>query len=135
MNRFKGVLHHHRWSFSGVAIWAIIVVAVNQLVSNGVVVGNYSPSAPTGLYITSLPRTATYVSFCLRDDHIDIATTGEFCHAGNPHGTRVLKRIVMRHSHNRLIVAGDTPQALDSRVLGDITPLMIRGWWRPLLTF
>ena len=135
MDRITCLCWHDRWSLGGVALLAILVGTIHQLVSHGMLIGNHSPSVPPGLYIASSPHTATYVSFCLRDDHIDIAMAGGFCHTANPDGTHILKRIVRRHTDQSLTVTGATAHALDSRVLGDITPRMIHGWWQPLWTW
>lgn len=135
MRRFKSVLHDQRWSLGGVVVLAMIVVAVNQLVSHGVVVGNSSPSVPTGIYITSPPHSATYVSFCLSQRHVEIAQKGHFCNPNSPDTKRILKRISERQSNGALIVIGDTNTSLDSRVLGAIKPENIKGWWHPFVTF
>jgi len=99
----------------------------------GLVIGNPTPSVPRGLYYAVTPERAGYVSFCLDHRHRDRAYYGRFCSSEQQNGFRILKRIAERRPDGSLIVRGDSPKALDSRLLGPVQPGQIRAWWRPLI--
>ena len=102
------------------------------LIKAGLLIGNATPSVPRGLYVRSAPDTAPYVTFCLAARHRALPVWSTLCSTEHPDGIRIIKRIALRHADGSLTVAGDTPRALDSRLLGDIDPADVRGWWRPL---
>lgn len=99
----------------------------------GVLIGNATTSVPRGLYITSAPETASYVTFCLGERHRNAHYYAWFCSPDDPDGIRVLKRVQSRAVGGAVLVEGDTEHALDSRMLGPIMPSEITGWWRPLI--
>ncbi len=99
----------------------------------GLVLGNATPSVPRGLYLRADPQRAAYVTFCLERRHREAPWYPRLCSPDAPDGLRVLKRIAERRPDGSLIVEGDTPGALDSRVLGPVRHEDARGWWKPLL--
>lgn len=113
---------------SGVALLA----AMGFAASTGLILGNATTSVPRGLYRKADPALATYVTFCLGERHAAAAWYGRFCSPDDPDGIRVLKRVGERRG-DMVIVEGDGPRALDSRVLGPVGLDEVRGWWRPLL--
>ena len=115
-----------------VILFALLSVAVDRAVTRGMVLGNASPSVPRGLYVRAMPETATYVTFCLGTRHTPLPFSPRFCAPGAPAARQIIKRIAERRADGTLIVEGDTPASLDSRILGPIAPEDIRGWWRPL---
>ena len=109
-----------------------LLAAIGLAASAGLMLGNATPSVPPGLYLKADPADATYVTFCVGRRHGAAEWYGHFCSPDNPAGVPILKRIVGRGDGN-VIVAGDVPRALDSRVLGPVRLNEIRGWWRPLI--
>ncbi len=107
----------------GIAAWA------------GLLLGSASGSVPPGVYLRAAPADATYVTFCLAERHRGAEYCPHFCSPDHPDGTTILKRIAARHADGGLSVSGDTPRALDSRVLGRIDRSEVRSWWRPLVRF
>lgn len=109
-----------------------VLAAIGLAASVGLILGNATTSVPRGLYLKADPADATYVTFCLGHRHGAAEWYGNFCSPDNPAGVRILKRIAERPIGN-VIVAGDLPRALDSRVLGPVRLNEIRGWWRPVI--
>ncbi len=99
----------------------------------GLLIGNATTSVPRGLYIRSGPEVASHVTFCLDPRHRGAPWYSHLCSPDAPDGLRILKRIAERRPDGSLIVEGDTPGSLDSRVLGAVRHLDVRGWWKPLL--
>lgn len=89
-------------------------------------------SVPRGLYVRAGPDTATYATFCLGRRHGAAEWYRHYCSPDNPDGLRILKRIGERRERH-IMVEGDGPRALDSRVLGPVRMDEVRGWWRPLI--
>ena len=118
----------------GAAISAALFAGIGLAASWGLVLGNASTSVPRGLYVRAAPDKATYVTFCLGERHRSGAWYGHLCSPNDPDGVRILKRVGEMREGN-LIVEGDEPRALDSRVLGPIRAAEIRGWWIPVLQF
>ena len=113
-----------------VVIMLTCVFAANKA---GLIIGNPTPSVPRGLYYAVSPERAGYVSFCLDHRHRDRDYYDRFCSTDRPRGLRILKRIAERRPDGSLIVRGDSPKALDSRLLGPVKPDQIRAWWQPLI--
>ena len=111
---------------------AVIVSAglANHL---GLVIGNPTSSVPPGLYRTAAPDRAGYVTFCLGTRHRSEPFYPLYCSPDAPGGIRILKRITNRNEDGSLTVSGDTPDALDSRLVGPVLHDDIRGWWNPLI--
>lgn len=99
----------------------------------GLVIGNPTNSVPPGLYRIAAPDRAGYVTFCLGTRHRGDPFYPLYCSPDDPGGIRILKRITTRHEDGSLTVSGDTPDALDSRLLGPVRSDDIRGWWTPLI--
>lgn len=109
-----------------------VLAAIGLAASVGLILGNATPSVPRGLYLKADPADATHVTFCLGRRHGAAEWYGHYCSPDSPAGVRILKRIAERPIGN-VIVAGDMPRALDSRVLGPVRLNEIRGWWRPVI--
>ena len=111
---------------------AALLAGIGLAASQGLLLGNASTSVPRGLYVRATPDKATYVTFCLGERHRSGTWYRHLCSPDDPDGVRILKRVgEMREGC--LIVEGDGPRALDSRVLGPIRTDEIRGWWVPVL--
>lgn len=109
-----------------------VLAAIGLAASARLILGNATPSVPRGLYPKADPADVTHVTFCLGRRHGAAEWYGHFCSPDSPAGVRILKRIAER-GDGHVIVAGDMPRALDSRVLGPIRLHEIRGWWRPAI--
>ena len=120
------------YGLTGLLIVILTLGLVNQL---GLIIGNPTNSVPPGLYRTAAPDRANHVTFCLGTQHRDKPFYPLHCSPDAPAGIRILKRIATRHADGSLTVAGDTPEALDSRFLGPIQPDEIHGWWKPFILF
>ena len=94
---------------------------------------NTTPSVPIGIYVAAPPPKAGFVSFCLPSLPPSVWHDPGICRQGQPDGRPVLKRLEAR-SERGLILRGDSPDALDSRLFGPLSPVLVRGYWRPLLT-
>ena len=110
-----------------------ILIAVWAANAADLIIGNPTNSVPRGLYYAVSPEHADYVSFCLDHRHRDRVYYKRFCSDERPYGIRILKRIAERRPDGSLIVRGDSPTALDSRILGPVQPEQIRAWWQPLI--
>ena len=129
MNALEGI---PRPALFGAAIAAVLLSGVGLAASAGLIMGNMTTSVPSGFYLRSDPERATYVTFCLGTRHAAGAWYEHFCSPDNPEGVRILKRIAVRRD-GHVIVEGDEPRALDSRVLGPVRLDEVRGWWRPVM--
>ena len=109
-----------------------LLAAIGLAASAGLILGNATTSVPRGIYLKADPSDATYVTFCLGERHAAAAWYGRFCSPDDPDGVRILKRLGERRG-DAMIVEGDVPHALDSRVLGPVRLHEIRGWWRPVI--
>ncbi|MDX8355380.1 hypothetical protein [Cognatiyoonia sp. IB215182] len=96
---------------------------------------NWTSSAPLGLYVRTSREKATYVSFCLRQDHAVFFFFDQVCHPAAPENTALLKRIRKRLANGSLEVAGRGAFAIDSDLIGRVEPSQIQGWWRPFITW
>lgn len=96
---------------------------------------NWTGSAPLGLYIRTPREKATYVSFCLRPDHAAFSFFEQICHPAAPENTALLKRIHKRLANGSLKVEGRGAYAIDSDLIGGVSPSQIQGWWRPFITW
>ena len=114
----------------GIGVLLLAIAAANAA---GLIIGNPTTSVPRGLYYATGPARAEYVSFCLDHRHRYAAYYPPFCSPDHPDGLRILKRIAARAPEGHLIVRGDGPRALDSRILGAVHKDQIRGWWRALI--
>ena len=123
-------LHLQPWMAVLLALSASLAGAAHLAADRGWIIGNASASVPRGLYIRADPGEARYVTFCLGDRALPLPV----CSNNAPDAARVLKRIAARQPDGSLIVTGDTPTALDSRLIGPVAPPPIRGWWRALLS-
>ena len=117
------------WMGVGLALSAGLALAAEVAARQGWIIGNPSPSVARGLYIRASPATASHVTFCLGERELRLP----LCAPHAPDAPRILKRIAARHPDGSLSVQGDTPRALDSRLIGPVAADDIRGWWRPLL--
>ncbi|MYG82086.1 MAG: hypothetical protein F4187_10160 [Gemmatimonadetes bacterium] len=116
----------------GAALAAALLAGIGFAASRGLVLGNATMSVPRGLYLRAVPDEATYITFCLGERHRSAAWYRRFCSPDNLGGLRILKRIrEAREGH--VIVEGDGPRALDSRILGPVRADEIRGWWIPVV--
>lgn len=111
---------------------AVLLSGIGLAAWSGLLLGNATTSVPRGFYVRAGPDTATYVTFCLGRRHGAAERYRHFCSPDNPDGLRILKRIGERRER-QVMVEGDGPRALDSRVLGPVRMDEIRGWWRPLI--
>ena len=111
---------------------AVLVVAV-LLAGRGRVIVNTSASVPVGLYAAAAPASATFVTFCLPRLPPEVRHDPAFCTPERPAGRPVLKRVHAVTARG-VVVGGDRPDALDSRLFGPLEPALVRGWWRPVLT-
>ena len=114
---------------------AVVIMLVGVFAANkaDLIIGNPTTSVPRGLYYAVSPEYAGYVSFCLDHRHRDRDYYDRFCSTDRPRGLRILKRIAERQQDGSLIVRGDSPRALDSRLLGPVRPEQIRAWWKPFI--
>ena len=121
-----------RWVLLCTAVAVTLLAAIGIAASTGLLLGNATTSVPRGLYVRAAPDAATYVTFCLGRRHAAADWYRNFCSPDEPDGVPILKRIGQRRACN-VIVEGDGPRALDSRVLGHVREDEIRGWWVPLV--
>lgn len=118
-----------------------LVLSVSVLISlyvfmpREVLTLNRTSSVPIGLYRAVPKEKASYVSFCLRSEHRVFRFYEQYCSPDNPEGTRILKRLRKAYANGDMMVEGDVFNALDSRLLGSVTPKQQRGYWRALLVF
>lgn len=110
----------------------VLLSTIGLAASAGLILGNVTTSVPRGLYVRAGPDRATYVTFCLGERHRPGEWYHHFCSPDDPDGVRILKRVVERLG-DAVIVEGDAPRALDSRVLGPVRLTEVRGWWIPVL--
>ena len=113
---------------------AVLLSAIGLAAWSGLLLGNATPSVPRGLYVRTGPDTAAYATFCLGSRHGAAEWYRHYCSPDNPDGLRILKRIRERREHH-VMVKGDAPRALDSRILGPVRMDEIRGWWRPVIQY
>ncbi|MYH58467.1 MAG: hypothetical protein F4145_10840 [Boseongicola sp. SB0675_bin_26] len=118
----------------GAALFAALLAAIGLAASRGLLLGNASTSVPRGLYLRADPEKATYVTFCLGERHRSGTWYRHLCSPDDPDGVRIFKRVSEMREGN-VIVEGDGPRALDSRVLGPVRADEIREWWVPVLQF
>ena len=115
------------------------VLAVICVLAGGLAIGrerllvNVSPSAPIGIYVMTDPTDAEFVTFCLPKLTVSIMHDPVLCSPRNPEGIPVIKRIADT-LHRELIVTGDGPSPLDSRVFGPLPFDDVRGYWRAFAT-
>lgn len=118
-----------------------LVLSVSVLISlyvfmpREVLTLNRTSSVPIGLYRAVPKEKASYVSFCLRSEHRVFRFYEQYCSPDNPEGTRILKRLRKAYANGDMRVEGDVFNAIDSRLLGSVTPKQQRGYWRALLVF
>ena len=105
-----------------------LVSARYHLILNG------TPSVPGGLYPATSPANATFLTFCLPPLPAGVRHDPAVCTWSQPHGRPVLKRL-MGTTHRGLHLRGDTANALDSRLFGTLPEKLVRGYWRPVLTW
>lgn len=117
-----------------VAGLALAVVLAGAVLARDRWLVNTTPSVPVGIYVAAPPAGAGFVSFCLPSLPRTVRHDPGICREGRPEGRPVLKRLEAR-SERGLILSGDRPDALDSRLFGPLSPALVRGYWRPLLTF
>lgn len=129
MNALEGI---PRPALFGAVIAVVLLSGIGLAASAGLILGNVTTSVPRGLYLRSDPERATYVTFCLGERHSGGTWYVYFCSPGNPEGVPILKRIAERRD-GHVLVEGDGPRALDSRVLGPLRLDEVRGWWRPVM--
>ena len=110
------------------AIGTGIVAARDSLILN------WTPSVPVGFYALSNPARATFVTFCLPPLPLWVRHDPGVCTWSNSNGLPILKRLVAS-GPSGLYLCGDTGNALDSRVFGPLPTELVRGYWRPVLTW
>lgn len=116
----------------GAALSVALLAVIGLAAARGLLLGNTSTSVPRGLYLRAAPDEATYVTFCLGERHRAGGWYRHLCSPDDPDGVRILKRVDERRT-GYVLVEGDGPRALDSRVLGPIRTDEVRGWWIPVL--
>ena len=129
MNALEGI---PRRALFGAAIAAVLLSGVGLAAHAGLILGNVTTSVPRGFYLRAGPERATYVTFCLGARHRGAEWYPYICSPDDPDGVPILKRVRERRGDS-VIVEGDEPRALDSRILGPVRLDEIRGWWRPLI--
>ncbi|MXX88026.1 MAG: hypothetical protein F4213_07690 [Boseongicola sp. SB0677_bin_26] len=129
MNVLEGI---PRPALLAAAVAVALLSGIGLAASAGLILGNATPSVPRGFYLRAGPERATYVTFCLGARHRGAEWYPYMCSPDDPEGVRILKRVRERRG-NSVIVEGDGPRALDSRILGPVRLDEIRGWWRPLV--
>ncbi len=113
------------------------VLAVICVLAGGFAIGrerllvNVSPSAPIGIYVMTDPTDAEFVTFCLPKLPASIMHDPALCSPRNPEGIHVIKRIAEVIDRS-MVVMGDGPSPLDSRVFGPLLVDDVRGYWRSL---
>lgn len=113
---------------AAVAALAFLVVSLDLITFNS------SPSAPIGLYRAAHPDRATYVSFCLNEQHRGQAFYARACNPDQPKGTPLIKRIGPNGDDTFIEVISTHPKGLDSKLLGYIPAADILNFWVPLWT-
>ena len=108
----------------------VLEIGIGAAVCGGLLTGNLSPSAPTGLYLRAPEKTAGFVTFCLRRSHAEFGFYARFCSPDTPDGMHILKRIEARGTGGDMIVVGQVEQSIDSSLLGPISPEQVTGYWR-----
>ncbi|MYG25630.1 MAG: hypothetical protein F4213_06350 [Boseongicola sp. SB0677_bin_26] len=129
MSAFEGI---PRPALLAAAVAVVLLSAMGLAASAGLILGNATTSVPRGFYLKSGQERATYVTFCLGARHRGPEWYPCICSPDDPDGVRILKRVRERRG-DAVIVEGDGPRALDSRILGPVRLDEIRGWWRPLV--
>ena len=129
MNALQGI---PRPALLGAVVAALLLSGIGLAASAGLILGNVTTSVPRGLYLRSGPDRASYVTFCLGERHRQGEWYRHMCSPDDPDGVRILKRLRERRG-DAVIVEGEGPRALDSRVLGPVRLDEVRGWWRPLI--
>ncbi|WP_299800331.1 hypothetical protein [uncultured Ruegeria sp.] len=114
----------------GLIIGIACVSALGIATLAGLITGNVSPSAPTGLYVRADPVTADYVTFCLAEQHSEQPFYHRFCSPIAPDKIRILKRITVRRPDGALIVKGIAAGSIDSELIGPVQPSQIHAYWR-----
>lgn len=120
------------------------IVGLGLIISAGLIFGavlnfityNASPSAPYGFYLRA-PKLfePKYIAFCLKAVHADAPFYHLACSPDRPHQTRILKQIATVDPDQGYWVVSTHPQAIDSQVIGWITPDQVRGHWVPFFTW
>lgn len=95
---------------------------------------NWTASVPVGVYFASSPDVATFVTFCLPPLPETIRHDPAVCTWSQLRGRPVLKRLAAT-TRRGLHLCGDSDNALDSRLFGPLSVELVRGYWRPVLTF
>ncbi|WP_299749827.1 hypothetical protein [uncultured Tateyamaria sp.] len=113
----------------------IAVLVIKNLPAQTKFTINWTSSAPLGLYIRTPSERATYVTFCLRQEHVVFVFFDHVCSPSAPRGTALLKRIHKHLANGSLEVAGRGVFAIDSDLIGRVHPSQIQGWWRPFFTW
>ena len=112
----------------------VLVLGAGLVIARNHLILNETPSVPVGLYAASSPDTATFVTFCLPPLPAGVRHDPAVCTWSRPHGRPVLKRL-MATTHRGLHLRGDTANALDPRLFGPLPKKLVRGYWRPVLTW
>ena len=129
MNALEGI---PRPVLLAAAFAVALLAAIGLAAASGLIMGNATTSVPRGLFVKAEPDRAAYVTFCLGARHRGGEWYRHLCSPDDPDGVRILKRVRQRRG-DAVIVEGDGPRALDSRILGPVRLDEIRGWWRPLV--
>ena len=122
-------------------LYIVPLIGAFVLVLGGGMVGardtltlNWTASVPVGLYAATPPESATFVTFCLPPLPASIRHDPALCTWSQPRGKPVLKRLVAMTCHG-LHLRGDTANSLDSRLFGPLPEKLVRGYWRPVLSW
>jgi type IV secretory pathway protease TraF len=96
---------------------------------------NTTRSVPIGIYRIVPLAEADFVRFCLARGAAHHAFYIRYCSPDNPDGPRILKRIHGFQRNGDMLVRGDHPRAIDSKIIGPVTLDQQRDYWRALITF
>lgn len=121
---------HHSTKTNTVVIGFCALYVVALSLDLEILVGNLTPSVPKGLYIASSEKRASYVTFCLDRSHQKFGFYPRYCSPDNPYGTKIIKRIKSRNDDGSMLVVGDTPDAIDSTILGPISRKQVRRFYQ-----
>ncbi len=123
-------------------VWVILLcaslaatVVIKAVPAQDKITFNWTASAPVGMYVRTPMERATFVSFCLRQEHTVFVFYDQLCSPTAPDRTALLKAIATRDPDGSLRVQGRGTYAIDSDLLGRVRPSQIQGWWRPFITW
>ena len=122
-----------RRTLSLVLFGLLLILLLLALAPRDMLTWNGTASVQTGLYLQTPRHKATHVTFCLRTEHKAYTFFSNYCSPADNSRPSIIKRIVDEKADGALIVQGDVDRAIDSALLGPITPDQQRGFWRLLI--